>query len=174
MTRTEKSAQIEDLKNKFDSNSFFYLTDSSTLSVAQINELRRKCFEMEVEIKVVKNTLAKKALESLPEERGFEALFDSLKGPTTVMFAATANVPAKILKEFRKTSQKPALKAAYIDASVYRGDDQINVLADLKSKEDLLADIVVLLQSPIKTVLGSLQSGQNTISGLLKALENRA
>lgn len=174
MTRAEKTAQIEELKNKFDSNPYFYITDSSTLTVEQVNKLRSLCYEKEVEMKVVKNTLAKKALEALPEEKGFEALYDSLKGPTALMFAATANMPAKVLKEFRKSAQKPTLKAAYIESAVYEGDNQIDALASLKSKEDLVGDIIVLLQSPIKNVLGSLNSGGQTLAGLLKALEERA
>ena len=174
MTRAEKSNQIEELKSKFDTNPFFYITDSSTLTVEQVNKLRRMCFEKEVEMKVVKNTLAQKALEALPTEKGYEALYNSLKGPTTVMFAASANIPAKVLKEFRKSAQMPMLKAAYIESSIYEGDDQIEALANLKSKEDLVGEIIVLLQSPIKNVLGALNSGGNTISGLLKALEERA
>ena len=174
MTRDEKTAQIEELKNKFDSNPYFYITDASSLTVVQVNKLRGLCFEKNVEIKVVKNTMARKALEALPEEKGFEALYNSLKGPTTVMFAAAANIPAKILKEFRKNHEKPVLKAAYIESSIYEGDDQLDALASLKSKDDLLAEIIVILQSPIKNVLGSLNSGKNTISGLLKALEERA
>ncbi len=174
MTRAEKSNQIEELKNKFDSSSFFYITDSSTLTVDQVNNLRRLCFQQDVEMKVVKNTLAQKALEALPEEKGYQALYSALKGPTAVMFAAAANVPAKVLKEFRKTADKPTLKAAYIESSVYEGDDQIEALASLKSKEDLVGEVIVLLQSPLKNVLGSLNSGRNTLSGLLKALEQRA
>ena len=174
MTREEKVAQIEELKSKFEGSSYFYITDSSTLTVEEVNKLRAKCFEQDIEMKVVKNTLAIKALESFPAEMGYEALYSTLKGPSTLMFSDVASKPAKVIKEFRKTSERPILKAAYIESAIYEGDNQVDALAALKSKEDLLGEIVVLLQSPIKNVLGSLQSGGNTISGLLKALEERA
>ncbi len=174
MTRAEKTTAIEELKDKFSNSSFFYLTDSSTLTVEQVSKLRRMCFEKGVEMKVVKNTLAKKALESAPEEKGYSALFDSLKGPTAIMFTETANVPAKIISEFRDDKlEKPSLKAAYIDSAVYVGDDQIKVLKGLKSKEELIGEIISILQSPAKTVISSLKSGGATLSGLLKALGER-
>lgn len=176
MTRAEKTAAIEELKDKFSNSSFFYLTDSSTLTVEQVSKLRRMCFEKGVEMKVVKNTLAQKALESAPEEKGYNALFDSLKGPTAIMFTETANVPARIIDEFRKEDEnleKPEIKAAYIDTAVYVGHDQIKVLKALKSKEELIGEIITILQSPAKTVISSLQSGGATLSGLLKALGER-
>ncbi len=173
MLKTEKTAIIEGLKEKFANSPFFYVTDSSTLNVAQINKIRRLCFEKDVEIKVIKNTLIKKALEDAPEEKGYQKLFDALKGPTTVLFSETANVPAKLIKEIRKEFDKPVLKAAYIDSDVYVGDEQVDALASLKSKEELLGDVILLLQSPVKNVLGSLQSGGQTLSGLLKALQDR-
>lgn len=174
MTKAEKAAAIEGLKDKFSSVSYFYLTDASTLTVEQVNNFRRLCFEKGVEMKVVKNTLAQKALESFPEEMNYDALFESLKGPTAILFTETANMPAKVLKEFRKESEKPILKAAYIESAVFVGDDQIDSLSKLKSKEELLGDVITLLQSPAKTVISSLQSGGQTIVGLLKALEERA
>ena len=173
MTKAEKAAAIEGLKDKFSNVSYFYLTDASTLTVEQVNKFRGLCFEKGVEMKVVKNTLAIKALESFPEELNYDALYESLKGPTAILFTETANVPAKVLKEFRKDAEKPVLKAAYIETAVYLGDEQIDTLAKLKSKEDLLGDIITLLQSPAKNVIASLQSGGQTISGLLKALEER-
>ena len=174
MTREEKTSVISELKEQFENRPYFYFTDSSTLTVEEVNKLRALCFEKGVEMKVIKNTLAKKAMETSPEEKGFSPLMDVLKGPTTVMFAETANIPAKVIKEFRKSSKKPVLKAAYIDSGIFIGDDQVDVLASLKSKEELVGDIILLLQSPIKNVLGSLQSGGHTISGLIKALEERA
>ncbi|SRR5690606_29661068 len=174
MTRAEKMTAIEELKEKFNNNSFFYLTDSSTLTVAQVNNLRRLCFEKGVEMKVVKNALAKQALSDAPEEKGYEKLFDSLKGPTAIMFTQTANVPAKIIEEFRKEHEKPVLKAAYIDTSIFLGDDQVKTLSSLKSKEELIGEIIGLLQSPAKNVVSALKSGGSTIMGLLKALEERA
>jgi large subunit ribosomal protein L10 len=174
MTRQEKTTVINDLREKFKSNSYFYIADSSQLTVEQVNNLRALCYEKGIEMKVVKNTLAKKALELDAEERGFEELYDALKGPTTLMFSETGNVPAKLIKEFRKSHDKPVLKAAYIDSDVFIGDDQVDVLAALKSREELIGDVILLLQSPIKNVLGAVQSGGQTISGLLKALEERA
>ncbi len=174
MTREEKTQAIAALKDKFENNQYFYVTDSSTLTVGQVNKLRGLCHEKGVELKVVKNTLVKKALEQAEGENGYEQLYEALTGPTAIMFSETANVPAKLIKEFREKFDRPVLKAAYIDSDVFLGDDQVEVLAALKSKEELIGDVILLLQSPIKNVLGSIQSGGNTISGLLKALEDRA
>jgi large subunit ribosomal protein L10 len=173
MTRSEKAAAIEDLKVKFEENQFFYITDASTLSVAQVNNLRALCFEKGVTMKVVKNTLAIKALESFDEERNFAPLYDALKGPTALMFCETANVPARVIKEFRKSADHPVLKAAYIESAIFKGDNQIDNLASLKSKEELVGDVIGLLQSPAKNVISALKSGGSTIAGLLKALEER-
>ena len=173
MTKAEKTATIEALKEKFAQTDFFYIADSSTLSVEQINKFRRLCFEKGVEMKVVKNTLIKKALESAPEEKAYMGIFEALKGHSALLFAEKANVPAKVLKQFRESSEKPTLKAAYIDTAIYIGDDQIEVLTNLKGKEELIAEIIHLLGSPMQSVLGALQSGESTIGGLLTALEKR-
>ena len=173
MNKEQKTQAIADLKDQFENNPFFYLTDTSGLTVAQVNKLRRICFEKNVSMQVVKNTLVKKALESI-EDKGFEGLYDSLKGPTAIMFAAVANEPAKLINDFRKTKPKPILKAAYIDFDVYIGDDQLDALKALKSKEELLGEIISLLQSPAKNVISALKSGGSTIAGLVKALEERA
>ena len=173
MNKTEKTQVIEELKEKFENSQYFYIADSSTLTVGEVNKLRALCYEKGVEMKVVKNTLAKKALESFDEDKNFGQLLEALKGPSTLLFSDTGNVPAKLIKEYRETSERPILKAAYIDSDVFLGDDQLEALSSLKSKEELIGDVIVLLQSPIKNLLGSLQSGQSTISGLLKALENR-
>ncbi len=177
MNKEQKTATIEELKGTFANNNFFYIADSSSMTVADISKFRRACFEKGVTVKVYKNTLIQKALESFEEDKGYAPLYDVLKGQSTLIVSETANLPAKILEEFRKGDKsdnpKPALKAAYIDSDVYVGDDQIKSLASLKSKEDLIGDVMLLLQSPIKNVLGSLQSGGNTLSGLLKALEER-
>jgi len=173
MTRTEKGTQIEELKEKFSNSSFFYLTDSSTLTVEQVTELRGMLYEKGIEMKVVKNTLAKKALEAAAEEKGYAPLYDALKGPTAVLFTETANAPARVIEEFRKKNEKPTIKAAYIDSSVYLGDDQLAILAALKSKEELVGEIISLLQSPAKNLISALKSGGSTISGLLKTLEQR-
>jgi len=174
MTRTEKTEAIEFLKDKFENNQFFYVTDTSALTVIDVNSLRRKCFENDIEMSVVKNTLAIKALESADESKGYSGLMETFKGPTTIMFSGNAKAAAQVITEFRKTHDKPILKAAYIDSDVFLGDDQLDTLKSLKSKEDLIGDIVLLLQSPIKNVIGSLQSGGHTLSGLVKALQDRA
>jgi len=135
-------------------------------------DFRRKCFEKGVEIKVLKNTLVRKALEQV-NDTAYTDLYDALKGPTAIMFSETSNVPAKLIKEFRKDHEKPVLKAAYIDSDIFLGDEQVEQLSNLKSKDELIGDVLLLLESPIKNVLGSLQSGGNTLSGLLKALEER-
>ena len=173
MTREEKTATIEALKDKLSQVSYFYLTDSSTLTVEQTNKFRKLCFEKGVEMRVVKNTLPRKAMESFPDDRNYVALNDSLHGPTAVLFTETANVPAKLLKEFRKSSDKPVLKAAYIDSAVFVGDNQIDSLSSLKSKEELLGEIIALLQSPAKNVIGALNSGGQKLAGIIKALEER-
>ncbi len=173
MTKAEKTQLIEDLSVQLKDAEYFYITDSSALSVEQVNILRRQLFEKGIQMKVVKNTLMRKALDTLPEEKNIAGLYDSLKGPTSILFTEVANAPAKILKEFRKTHEKPVLKAAYIDTDVFIGDEQIEVLAELKSKEDLLGDVIGLLQSPAKNVLSALQSGSQTLAGLVKALEER-
>ncbi len=174
MNKAEKTRVISILADKFANSSVFYLTDSSTLTVEQVNKLRRICFEKDVEFKVVKNNLARLAMESSAGEKGFEPLYDALKGPTAIMFSDTGNLPAKIISEFRKDFDRPILKAAYIESAVYFGDENLDTLKNIKSKEELIADIIALLQSPVKNVVGSLKSGGNTIMGLLKALEERA
>lgn len=173
MTRTEKTAVIEHLKGKFAETDFFYLADASTLTVEKVNELRAMCYEKGIEMKVVKNTLARKALEAAGEEKNYSGLYEALKGPTAIMFTDTANAPARLIKDFRKKEERPFIKAAYIDSSIYLGDDQIDILAKLKSKDELLGELIGLLQSPIRNVMGALSSGGNTMMGLLKALEER-
>ena len=173
MNKEQKTAMIAELTEKFSESDFFYITDSSTLTVEKVNQLRALCFENGVEMKVIKNTLIKKAFEASPEEKGYDKLIEALKGPTAVMFTDTANAPAKVIKKFRESAEKPVLKAAYIESDIFIGDDQIERLASLKSKEDLLGEVIVLLQSPIKNVLGSLQSGEHTLAGLVKALQER-
>ncbi len=173
MTKAEKTATIEALKEKLSSVEFFYLADSSTLTVEQVNKLRRLCFEKGIEMKVVKNTLVRKAMESAPVEKNYAGLYEALKGPTAILISDTANAPAKLIKQFRENNEKPALKAAYIDTDVFLGDDKLEELANLKSKEDLIAEIIGLLQSPAKNVIGALQSGGHILTGLLKALEER-
>ena len=174
MNRSEKTAEIANLKNTLESNSFIYLTDTSTLTVAAVSELRGLCYEKGIQLKVVKNTLVKKAIEAMGDDhKGLDGLVEHLKGPTAIMLTETANLPAKVLKEFRKTHEMPTLKAAYIDSSIYAGDDQIKALAALKSKEELIGEVITILQSPAKNVISALKSGGSTIAGLIKTLQER-
>lgn len=176
MTREEKTAVIEELKEKFSESPFFYVTDSSSMTVEQINNLRRRFFEKGIQMRVVKNTLVKKALESIAgENNSYQGLYEALEGPTAILFSEVANVPAKILKDFRKEKDtgKPVVKAAYIDSAIYIGDDQLEALANLKSKEDLLGELIGLLQSPMSNLLSQLGSGGQNVMGLLKAIEER-
>ncbi len=170
-TREEKDQIIEMLSQKLEEYDFFYLTDSSGLSVAEVNELRRLCKEQGIEYRVTKNTLLKKAMEE--HDGAFEELYDHLKGPTAVFFTETSNAPAKILKKFRKNHQKPELKVAYLESDLYEGDEQIKTLAALKSKEELIGDIVGLLKSPMQTVIGGLQSGGQRLAGALETLAEK-
>lgn len=173
MNKSEKGLLIQELKAKFEKAEYFYVADSSSLSVEKINEFRRVCFDKNIEVQVVKNTLAIKAMEQLPE-KGFDELLPIMKGPSTLMFTETANLPAKVIKEFRGKEERPFVKAAYIDSGIFLGDDQLDALCALKSREELIGEIITLLESPIKNVVGSLESGGSTIAGILKTLEERA
>jgi large subunit ribosomal protein L10 len=174
MTREEKALAIEQLRNKLEDNLYFYVADTSSMTVAEINALRRICFDKGIELKVVKNTLVQKAMESFPEERNYAELYGALKGTSAILFTQTANLPARVIKDFRKEKSKPALKAAYIETAVFLGDNQLDALTNLKSKEELVGEIIGLLQSPAKNVISALKSGGSTIAGLVKALEERA
>lgn len=171
MTRDEKTKVIDNLAQTISESKHFYLTDISNLNAEDTSKLRRKCFEKDIQLVVVKNTLLKKAFEKL--EGGYEELYDVLKDSTSVMFTETGNVPAKLIKEFRKSLEKPILKAAYVEESIYIGDDQIDMLSSLKSKEELIGDVIVLLQSPAKNVLSALQSGGGTLAGIIKTLSEK-
>ncbi len=172
MTREEKQGVIDALKDQFEKADTFYITDSSGLTVEEVNNLRGLCFKSGITLQVAKNTLIQKALEAVDSER-YGELMDTLKGPTSLMFTETANAPAKVIREFRKDSEKPILKAAYIDTSIYLGDENVETLANLKSKEELIGEIIGLLQSPAKNVISALQSGGGKLAGLLKALGER-
>jgi large subunit ribosomal protein L10 len=173
MTRTDKGLLINELKEKFENSQFFYVTDASSLSVEKINALRRKCFEKGIEVKTVKNTLAIKAMEGLDSSKNFEAIFTAFKGQSTVLFSTDGKLPATIIKEFRGKDEKPALKAAYIDSDLFFGDDQLDILTKLKTKNELIGDVIYMLQSPAQNVISALKSGGSTIAGLLKTLEER-
>ncbi len=171
MTREEKSKVIENLTAELSENPIIYLTDISSLNANSTSNLRRACFKAGVKLEVVKNTLLAKAMES--SDKDFGELSQTLVGNTSIMFSETGNAPAKVIKEFRKKSDKPVLKGAYIEESVYVGDDQLDNLVNIKSKEELLGEIIGLLQSPAKNVISALKSGSNTIAGIVKTLSER-
>jgi large subunit ribosomal protein L10 len=171
MTREEKNQIIDALVVDLNKYGNFYITDISALTVEKTNQLRRACFNKNIKLSVAKNTLIRKALDKL--EGDYSQIHSALKGTSAIMYCETANVPAKVIKEFRKTNDKPVLKGAWIDSAVFLGDNQIEALASLKSKNELIADIIALLQSPAKNVISGLQGGGHKLSGILKTLESR-
>nr|WP_321225482.1 50S ribosomal protein L10 [uncultured Psychroserpens sp.] len=171
MTREEKSQVIEELTAQLADNANIYLADISGLNAGNTSDLRRACYKANVQLSVVKNTLLTKAMEA--SDRDFGELPTVLKGNTSVMYSETGNAPAKVIKNFRKKSDKPLLKGAFIEETVYIGDDQLDMLVDIKSKEELVGEIVGLLQSPAKNVISALKSGGGTIAGLIKTLSER-
>lgn len=171
MNREEKNEVVLELQGQMQEYGNFYIADTSSLSVEQINGIRRKCFESDIVMKVAKNTLIRKAIEGL--EGDSSEIFSALKGSSSLLFSKTANAPAKLIKDLRKSGDKPVLKAAYISSSIYLGDDQLNSLVSLKSREELIGEIVGLLQSPAKNVLSALQSGGSKIAGIVKTLQER-
>ena len=171
MTREEKNQELQSLTEKISELTSFYLADSSTLSVAKMNQFRGLCYEKDVQFKVVKNTLLKKALEA--SETDFESMYELLSGPTALMYSAEAKNSALVLKQFREDNEKPVLKGAFIDGSFYIGDDKIKELASLKSKEELIGDVIMLLQSPAKNGISALSSGGSTIAGVLQTLSEK-
>ena len=172
MTRQEKNQQIDILADKISSTNVLYLTDISNLDAETTSKLRRECFKKNISINVVKNTLLRKAFEKVNEEI-YNPLFETLKGNTSIMISEASNAPAKLIQEFRKKSDRPVLKSAFIEQEAYIGDDQLNLLADLKSKDELIGDLIMLLQSPAKNVVSALGSGGSKLSGILKALADR-
>ena len=172
MKREEKDQLIAELAERLKDNTNIYLADISELNSEKTSNLRRLCFKKDVKLVVVKNTLLKKAMEQT--DKDFESLYEVLKGNTSLMFAETGNAPAKLIKEFRVNSEKPILKGAYIEDVVYLGDDQLEFLANIKSKNELIGDIIMLLQSPVKNVVGALQSGGHKLSGILETLSEKA
>ena len=168
MKSSEKQVIINNLQEQIDSYDHFYLTDIAGLNAADTSELRRLCFNQDVKLVVVKNTLLRKALEN--SGKNAEEIYDALKGNTSVMFTENANMPAKLIKDFGKKHKKPVLKAAFVEEAVYMGENQLEALIAVKSKSELIADVIALLQSPMKTVVGQLQSGGNIIHGVLKTL----
>lgn len=173
MTKEQKNQEIAELVELLNNNQIFYLTDTAALNAEATGNLRRECFKSNVGMRVVKNTLLRKAFEKV-EGIDYSPLYESLAGNTAVMTAEVANVPARLIKEFRKKSDKPLLKGAFIQNDCYIGDQQLEALASLKSKEELVGDIIALLQSPAQNVISALQGGAgNKVAGLVKALEER-
>jgi large subunit ribosomal protein L10 len=171
MRREEKNAIINSLAEKLKEYSHFYLTDTAQLNAADTSDLRRKCFENDIKLIVVKNTLLKRALQM--SEGNFEELYPILQGTTSIMFAQTGNGPAKLIKEFRKRHDKPVLKGAYVQESVYVGDLMLDALVSVKTKQELIGDIILLLQSPARNVVSALQSGGNKLHGVLETLSKK-
>lgn len=171
MNKKEKNDLIDELNNMIDDNKNFYLTDISGLTAEQSSSLRRLCYKQNVSIKVVKNTLLKKAFDK--NSINFVQFDDILNGNTSLMFADSAKSPANVIKDFRKKSDKPILKGAHIEDEFYIGDNNLSMLANLKSKNELIADIIMLLQSPAKNVVASLQTSSTKLSGIVQALSDK-
>lgn len=171
MTREEKSRVIEDLTAQLSNTNVVYVADISGLDAETTSNLRRACFKAGIQLEVVKNTLLEKAMETA--EGNYGELPSILKGNTSIMIAENGNAPAKVIKEFRKRSDKPVLKGAYIHEAVFIGDNQLDALVALKSKEEVIGEIIGLLQSPAKNVVSALKSGGSTIAGLVKTLSER-
>lgn len=171
MTREQKANVIEELTATLGDNNTIYLADISGLNASDTSNLRRACFKANVSLSVVKNTLLAKAMEA--SEKDFGELPGLLKGNTSIMLAEVANAPAKVIKDFRKKSEKPVLKGAYIEEAIYVGDDMVEALSSIKSKEEMIGEIVGLLQSPAKNVISALKSSGGTLAGVLKTLSER-
>ena len=172
MTREEKSNYIDELAAEIKAASVFYIADTAELTVDTINAIRRRCFQTNIRMRVVKNALLEKAMDRV-EGKDFGDLKETLKGGTSIMFSEVGNAPAKLIQEFRKKGTKPVLKGAYIDEAIFIGDDQLTVLESLKSREELVGDIIGLLQSPIKNVISGLKGSGAKIAGILKTLEEK-
>jgi large subunit ribosomal protein L10 len=170
MRKEDKNIVIDQISSVLDEYNHFYLVDLTAMNAESTSKFRRMCFKNEVKLMVVKNTLLRKALEN--RENDFSPLFEALKGNTAVMFTNTANVPAKLIKDAANEGL-PGLKAAYAEESFYVGAENLETLISIKSKDELLGEIVTLLQSPAKNVISALQSGGDTIHGVLKALEEK-
>jgi large subunit ribosomal protein L10 len=171
MNKEEKYELVLALTEQMKEYGNFYITDTSDLTVAKINDIRRKCFESDITMQVAKNSLIKKAMEAAGGD--FSPIYDVLKGSSSILFSKSSTAPAKLIKQLRKKGEKPILKAAYIDSAVFIGDNQLDTLINLKSKEQLVGEIIGLLQSPAKNVISALQSGGNILAGVVKTLQER-
>ena len=171
MRKEDKQVLIDSILSELKACPNFYLTDVSDLNAEKTSQLRRQCFNSGVKMIVVKNALLHKAMQQM--EKDYEGLYDVLKGSTALMLCETGNAPAKLIKNFRKTSDRPILKGAFIEECCYIGDDMIDALCNVKSKNDLIADVIALLQSPMKNIISGLQSGGHKLSGVLETLSER-
>ena len=171
MRKEDKQVLIDSILSELKACPNFYLTDVSDLNADKTSQLRRQCFNSGVKMIVVKNALLHKAMQQM--EKDYEGLYDVLKGSTALMLCETGNAPAKLIKNFRKTSDRPILKGAFIEECCYIGDDMIDDLCNIKSKNDLIADVIALLQSPMKNIISGLQSGGHKLSGILETLSER-
>ena len=173
MKSEEKNQVIDKLAEQINNSSHIYITDTLGLNAGNTVRLRKECYKNSVQLVVAKNTLLKKAIEK--SDKDLSELFEALTGPTSVMFADTGNVPEKLIQDFRKKNNlaKPILKGAYVEEGFYFGDNQVEVLASIKSRDELIADVIGMLQSPVMNVLSALQSGGNTLSGIIKTLEEK-
>ncbi len=171
MNKEEKHELVLALTERIKEYGNFYITDTANLSVAKVNDIRRKCFEVDITMQVAKNSLIKKAMEAAGGD--FSPIYDVLKGSSSILFSKSSTAPAKLIKQLRKRGEKPILKAAYIDSAIFIGDNQLDTLINLKSKEQLIGEIIGLLQSPAKNVVSALQSGGNKLAGIVKTLQER-
>ena len=171
MTREEKATVIQDLTTQLGDSSTIYLADISGLDAGTTSDLRRACFKSNIRLAVVKNTLLAKAMEA--SEKEFGELPEVLKGNTSLMFSEVGNAPAKLIKNFRKKSDKPLLKGAFVEEAIYIGDENLDALVSIKSKEEMIGEIIGLLQSPAKNVISGLKSGGGKLAGILKTLSER-
>ena len=171
MRKEDKQVLIDSILSELKACPNFYLTDVSDLNAEKTSQLRRQCFNSGVKMIVVKNALLHKAMQQM--DKDYEGLYDVLKGSTALMLCETGNAPAKLIKNFRKTSDRPILKGAFIEECCYIGDDMLDALCNVKSKNDLIADVIALLQSPMKNIISGLQSGGHKLSGILETLSER-
>jgi large subunit ribosomal protein L10 len=172
MNKENKTQIIDELAEALANNKNFYLADTSDIPAVKTSSLRRQCFDKKIKLIVVKNTLLRKAMERTNDAE-YQPLYDAIKGPISIMFSESGSEPAKLIKEFRKTGNKPVLKAAFVEQSVYIGDDQLDTLASIKSKNELIGDIIGLLQSPAKNVISALSSSGGKVAGIVKTLSER-
>lgn len=171
MKKEEKNQFVDSLIEKINNSGVIYLADVSELNAEKTSDLRRTCFKKDIELTMVKNTLLKRAMEQ--SNKNLDELYSVLKGPTSLMFSEIGNAPARLIKDFRKKNDRPFLKGAFVEEVAYLGDDQLEVLVNIKSRDELLGELIGLLQSPVKNVMSALQSGSQNLTGILKTLSNK-